>query len=393
MRRLTPIAAALLLLDAAAAFADDAPAPALRQAPSFVLAEGLEPLASAACLPGAFGEDTLTDAVEQALREAELDPQIAIVLTSGPLSCGSLFYLPIANDARGLGYQHEDAREVFDDSPDSRLEGVAFLNDWPYWRQRRAEFETAFLHEVGHRWGARVHAQIDGADSDELLGRERKHWSYFTETGGSPLEGNRFASLGDERYEASTPLGTGTFSQLDLYLMGVLPAAEVEPFFVLRADVMEARDCKDLSLNEASPPQFCAPLELTAERIEVSIDDVIAIEGERAPAPVETPREIDVAVLVLSSNAEQPLQTRDCEDLSGAIDMNLAAFEAATGGRMRLENLARSTDASCAGWDPPPPDETASCTAVQSRARHTSLWPFAFVLLLLRVWSRRPRGH
>jgi len=372
--------------------AQRAPEIELRSAPSFVLAHGVEGQAQAACLPGAIGEDLLAETVQQVLAVAELDPQIAIVLTSAPLNCGSLFYLPIANDVRGIGYQHDVGREVFDDSPDSALEGIAFLNDWPYWRDRPEEFATAFLHEVGHRWGARVHAQIDGDDSNELLGRQRKHWSYFVDTAGSPLEGNRFRPLGGDRYEASTPLGTGAFSQLDLYLMGVLPAAEVSPFALLRADVMALRDCKALALNPASPPQFCEPLELTGERIDVSLDDIIAIEGPRDPAPDETMRELEVAVLVLSSDADQPLQTLDCTELSAAIDEHIAAFSDATRGRIRLKSLTRATAATCAGWDTPTPAPRAStCSASELGARHHHAAPTGLALLAALALRRRAR--
>ncbi len=379
------------------AFKAARPAPdlALRQAPSFVLAEGVGGAAEAACLPGGFGEDLLAEGVQQVLAAAELDPQIAIVLTSSPLSCGSLFYLPLANDVRGIGYQHEDAREVFDDSADSTLEGIAFLNDWPYWRERPDEFETALLHEVGHRWGARVHAEIDGIDSDELLGRQRKHWSYFAETAGSPLEGNRFEHLGDERYQASTPLGTSAFSQLDLYLMGLVPPEDVAPFGLLRADAMTLRDCKDALLSEVSPPQFCEPLDFTAERIEVAIEDIIAVEGPREPVADMSVQVVDVAVIVLSSDRDVPMLREDCTALSESLDEHIDAFELATGGRMRLASLTRSSDARCASWPvmgtPPPsmsamPSVPPSC-ATRPGAR--SSWSAAFMLIGFILRRRR----
>jgi hypothetical protein len=394
--RLLPIAAVALVMRATAAFAGE-PEVTVRAAPSFVLAEGLEGLAQGACVPGAIGEDLLIEATERALHDAALDPQIAIVLASGPLNCGSLFYLPLANDVRGIGYRHEDGREVFDDTPDSRLEGVAFLNDWPYWRERPDEFGTAFLHEVGHRWGARVHAEIDGVDSDELLGRQRKHWSYFAETHGSPLEGNRFRDLGEERFEASTPLGTSAFSQLDLYLMGLVSPEDVEPFGLLRADAMALRDCKDVLLSEVSPPQFCEPLAFSAERIEVSIDDILAVEGPREPSHEDAPRSVDVVVLVLSSNDDEPMLRADCAALSTAIDEQIAAFEIATGERMRLINLARSEAVSCEGWPveaempAPAARETAKGCAVAQRACSGRAAPLALLALACLLWSRRRR--
>ena len=61
----------------------------------------------------------------------------------------------VAREPRiGYGYFYDD--ELFDLSPGSALEGIAFLNDMTYWESNDEELTRSFLHELGHRWGARV---------------------------------------------------------------------------------------------------------------------------------------------------------------------------------------------------------------------------------------------
>jgi hypothetical protein len=59
------------------------------------------------------------------------------------------------------------------------------------------------------------------------------HWSFFLDTGGSPLEGNAWELAGHD-YRTVTDATSGEFSALDLYLMGAAEAAEVDPMLLLR---------------------------------------------------------------------------------------------------------------------------------------------------------------
>ena len=54
---------------------------------------------------------------------------------------------------------------------------------------------SLIAQEVGHRWSAFVwfrDRDRGGVPSSALLGRDRSHWNFFLETGGSPLEGNEW---------------------------------------------------------------------------------------------------------------------------------------------------------------------------------------------------------
>ncbi|HVZ30925.1 MAG TPA: hypothetical protein VG963_00780, partial [Polyangiaceae bacterium] len=139
--------------------------------PGFALVRNAPSLAEAGCAPGSLENAALLDIVQRAERSLGLDATLAVVLATRPLSCKSLYYVPVANDIRGIGYAHIGGREIFDDSPSSALEGIAFLNDWPYWQAHADEFQSAFEHELAHRWSGRVYADWGTGASAALLGR------------------------------------------------------------------------------------------------------------------------------------------------------------------------------------------------------------------------------
>ena len=326
----------------------------LLQGPGFVLVRGGMAVAEAACAAQPIATAALSDTVQRVARTLGVDPPIGIVLSSSPPSCNSIYYAPLATDVRGIGYGHDDGRELFDDTPDSALEGVAFLNDWPYWRAHAEEFQSAFHHEVAHRWGARVQAQIAGAASNELLGRGLAHWSYFLDTRGSPHEGNVWVA--DELGQHSeTPAHGSQFSSLDLYLMGVGLPEEVEPFQLLRDAAVPGRDCRGQPVSAASPPQTCASVEATGQPAPVAIEDILAVEGPRQPPASHTARSLSALVIVLDGSPA-PFDAATCREFSAVLAQRFAGFRAATAGRLQLEPaLAGQGDCAQTAWTPPAP--------------------------------------
>lgn len=357
-------------------------------ATGFVFVAGAASLANAVCAPGIDGPGQLATKLSSLLGGLGLDPQLIVVLATQPLICGDLFYHPLANDIRGIGYQHEASGELFDLTPDRRLEGMAFLNDFPYWQAHPAEFQNDFNHEIGHRWGARVHALIDGVESTELLGRQLEHWSYFMDSGGSPLQGNVWTDAGGGAFVADTPLGPGRFSPLDLYAMGVLPAADVGQQRLLRPGVAPAAtDCLGSALGAASPPQSCGAYQTPATPVTFGIDDVIALEGQRAPPAVAGAISADIAVVVLESG-DQPFDPASCRAVTDAIPARIADFATATGGRVLLNNLVvAGVDCAAFAKDSAAPPPSGGCAAVPGPATPSSL---IMSLLALFLGRRRP---
>lgn len=365
--------------------------------PNFLLVPSAAGLAESACAPAPLAEPLLTRLVEEVNQSAHLDPQITVVLTLQELSCPRIYYVPVANDVRGIGYQHKDPREVFDDSPDSSLEGVAFLNDWPYWQRRPQEFVSAFHHEIGHRWGARVWAVIDGEPSSEILGRELAHWSYFVHTNGSPLEGNTWTTLEADHYRTATPESAEEFSALDLYLMGLVEPATVEDSLLLLEPTSTDVDCFGSPLQRHSPPQWCAPADVVAQSGTVGIQAVLDAEGERVPATAVGRVTVDVTVVVLQAS-QGALTASVCEELELALEERVTGFAAATGGRMTLRNLvsgmscqalldaeAATPGTSVAGAVSP---QGCAFAAARRSGPQTLLW--LVVLALFRLGAPRP---
>lgn len=316
------------------------PAPEVLRGPGFALVRGAGSLAEVGCAPHDVARAALTDAVRRLSATLDVDAQLAVVLTTAATRCDSIYYLPLANDTRGIGYAHADARELFDDTPELALEGIAFLNDWPYWSERPAELESAFNHELAHRWGARVRATNAAEQALSLLGRGGDHWSYFLDSAGSPHEGNVWVTTASG-HQSQTPEYPSELSALDLYLMGVATPEEVAPLRLLTEPEAAGMDCLARAVSASSPPQTCGDKLIRAQVTHVSLDDIIAAEGPRVPAPSSQPRDVDVAVLVLES-AGAPLTREACGGLALAVDERLAGFERATRGRIRLHNVLDS---------------------------------------------------
>ncbi len=92
---------------------------------------------------------------------------------------------------------------------------------------------------------------------DSLLGRgntvngqvvNRAHWSYFFNSGGSPMEGNVWTESPAGTFRTSMP--SFRFSPMDLYAMGLIPASEVPPTFLIADPTTSANVTRD------SPPEY-----------------------------------------------------------------------------------------------------------------------------------------
>jgi hypothetical protein len=383
-----------------------ADAPRVLSGPGFALLVAASGLAALACAPPPIAVAALSRAVLAAEDELATDAELAIVLSTHALGCSNIYYEPLANDTRGIGYAHIDPRELFDLTPLHQLEGIAFLNDWPYWQSHAGELQSAFDHELGHRWGARVHANVRGVPSAALLGREQSHWSYYFDTGGSPLEGNVWRDH-PPGYTSETPLYPDRFSPFDLYAMGVEPPDRVPPARLLLEPLPSGADCRGMEPSAVSPPQTCAPLELAAEPVSVSIDDVIAVEGPRQPSAEPEPRAVRVLVLMLHSS-NIPWSADDCQAAALALRERVDGFERATSGLLRLENVLEgdrtcddlaldSSDPQAMGSRRPQPSAGGSsgCALSADRGYRRAVSSRALLAIACAAswWGRRVRGR
>ena len=160
-------------------------------------------------------------------------------------------------------------------------------------------------HEVGHRWSAYASAKVNGKPISLSMW---PHWlpglqtqvkyPYSQQTEASTLGGGVWQDNRDGTY---TQLRDGYFvpatgySPLDLYLMGLLSAAEVPEFFVLRDMVPVGEDSDGHRI-------------FRAERITVKIQDVIAADGPRLPDVFHSQRKFNTGIVIVVEHGKSPSQ-------------------------------------------------------------------------------------
>jgi hypothetical protein len=362
--------------------ASDQGSPPLQLGPGFLWAP--DQIGAIGCVPEGPGRQALVKFVQGELEQADLDPKLAVVFASSGTGCQSIYYIPVANDVRGIGYGHLEENEIFDRSPSSQLEGVIFLNDFPYWQEHGAELRTAFLHEVGHRFSGRVWANTERGPVD-LTGREHAHWSYFLDSDGSPLEGNDFSA--EAPYQTTTEAHSLLYSALDLYLMGALPPREVPDFTFFEDANVAGLDCDGAAVHAASPPQTCGERTLSGTPLSIGIANVIDAEGERSSA-LTPGTSTSLAFLVVDRKGFDP---KMCKDLGDAIFQGLEDYEAATRHKLQLHNLTAGGD--CAVLDFEGQSPGPGCTWAPTRNQTPgALVGLGFLGVLAAYLRPRPSG-
>ncbi len=157
-------------------------------------------------------------------------------------------------------------------------------------------------HEMGHRWSAFVSAKV----GEERIPLGPTHWARGLQApvafpyqrpveasamGGGVWQDNldgTFTQLDDDYYVPATG-----WSYLDLYLMGLITAADVPDFFLLR------------NLQPAGKDINGRPI-FRADRVKVTIQDVIAAEGPRSPAFADSQRKFNTGMVLVVQHGTTP---------------------------------------------------------------------------------------
>ena len=291
----------------------------------------------------AAGDTAVWDVLLHLFRDEGVDPQLAVLFTSFETPGGDIYYFPLANDVVGTG------EATYDRTADHRLEGYVFMNDVPYWIETPERTEQAamlFNQEIGHRFGVFVRADLGEGQTNELLGRDLQHWSYFVDTGASPMEGNAWVDNRDGTFTTATPQNQLRYHSLDLYLMGLLPADEVEDTFVIRPVAAGGADCFGFPLGRGSVPQFCGPKTILGVRRDFGVADIIAVQGPRVQAWPDTPDRFDIAFVLVArpADARNGGLLRAFDEL---VDRLVQGFHTGTGGRAELIVVTASDGCGC----------------------------------------------
>jgi hypothetical protein len=209
-----------------------------------------------------------------------------VVFTSRPLVASTTFAYEqsVRNSDAGIGVGVEDRSADYGSG--GRLESfitMDAISKYPDDLSRRFLGEDSTLsvlaHEVGHRWLVKALFRDTAANSEELLGRDEVHWSFFVDTDGSFLEGNDIQAQSDGRFR--TMGASLRYSAIDQYLMGMRDASEVPPFFFVRAP--SGTSDTDAGRSPRTGVTF------DGTRRDVSIADVVAALGARRPAGAPWP--------------------------------------------------------------------------------------------------------
>ncbi len=227
----------------------------------------------------------------------------------------------VRNDTAGLGLELFDHSQLFGSS---RLQGYIDANSLELVRRPDGTLDedlllTVLAHELGHRWLAYCsYDDGSGTPSEALLGVDGSHWSYLLDSDASYMYGADWRDNGDGSFTATGV--KARYSALDLYLMGMLGAGEVEPFTLLVNPGVAGDQYPELGAIVAAAPT------------QVTVDQVIAAEGQRIPAAEDAPHELRIALVYLVEPGAQ-VNAEALDLLASARLIWQRRFFAETGGR------------------------------------------------------------
>ena len=128
--------------------------------------------------------------------------------------------------------------------------------------------------ESGHRWLAFLKFRDhNGQVSEELLGRDQAHWSFFMDSDASVMEGNDIEDLGGGAFRTAATVQR--YSRLDQYAMGYVTESQVPAFFYVEgpSNVVPSREREDAPRTGVT---------FNGTKRTVLIQDVVAAMGRRA---------------------------------------------------------------------------------------------------------------
>ncbi len=216
------------------------------------------------------------------------------------------FAITYENDVQGIGLPIFDNSSIMGGERLQATIDMTELGDWelnPGNRQFDNTLDT-LMHEMMHRWGVYVSFEDgSGQISDLTLGRDDSHWNYFLNTNASVMYGSLWNDLGSGQF--TTQATRKSLSPLDLYLMGFNEPAAVPGFFLIQEGTPGDRN--DL------PPLIGTAV--TGNRVDISIDNIIAAEGPRIPSADEAQHEFNFKFILL----KRPSQTLDTNDIGSLV--------------------------------------------------------------------------
>jgi len=208
-------------------------------------------------------------------------------------ACGA-FYCGLANSAQGIGWNRcwPGGRSGWDTN---KLEAFHFfirLDD------------AALLQETGHHWGAFAGFKENASDPqihyDHMLGNQPGHWNRYMDDDNSPMDYDDFDWIeNNDGTFTRHPISRGeyVFCDLDLYLMGLIPPSQVNPFYYIE--------------NPTGTGDT-----ISGQKKQLTIDNIILANGQRVPDSSSSQKTFKQAWIILTKDASRvSVMARDRESL------------------------------------------------------------------------------
>jgi hypothetical protein len=243
----------------------------------------------------------------------------------------------VANEVRGIGIPVFDLSREFGSA--GRLRSMAMMDaitKYPEDPRARLLGENSTVsvlgQEVGHRWLAFVDfSDHNRQRSSQLLGRGDAHWSFFMDSDASVMEGNDIEERADGSFR--TVAAVQRYSALDQYLMGLIPASEVPPFFY----VENPTNTNPIRQRDSAPQ---VGVTFSGTKRVVLVQHVIEIHGDRTPSSAETSK-VHRQAFVLMVTSGRPVESAQVDKVDRIRRAWEAFFLEATGGRMTADTRLR----------------------------------------------------
>jgi Tol biopolymer transport system component/subtilase family serine protease len=204
------------------------------------------------------------------------------------------FYLRVRNDTQGIGLELMDNSSFF--GSNGKLQGIVDMGNIDGYAVAPLDpgfEETLYVlaHETMHRWGAYVKFKDAGGNlSDALLyfdpEKHAAHWSFLLNSYGSVLYGNNWQDNGNGTFTSLA--ARKYYSPLDLYLMGINDKSQVPPMLLIDNPDIPRERPPEQGVIITGAPQY------------VTIDDIIAAEGERIPSAADSQKTFRTAFIFIT---------------------------------------------------------------------------------------------
>ncbi|PIS05016.1 MAG: hypothetical protein COT81_03370 [Candidatus Buchananbacteria bacterium CG10_big_fil_rev_8_21_14_0_10_42_9] len=188
-------------------------------------------------------------------------------------------YTPVSNQVQGLGKSRLKAQDVYGSI--GKLKGIVTMgNINKYDMDNESDLaytQNVLLHEMAHYQSGAATFELDNnPDRAELLREDKGHWSNFVSFV-SPLGGLGYRDSGDGTFYPTildlNNVHKRQFSDLDLYLMGLLPPQVIDPVFYIEPNSQATNNG-----NVYTPQNVNV---ISGTKHEVTIDQIISGSGVR----------------------------------------------------------------------------------------------------------------